>query len=102
MSERDDGGPATPKGVVVLFVGPDGYVWGRGVDFERQAAGGCSLQDSQSYRARNRLALDVMSRVLSPVFAKHLATYAFENVMERLRDQDGFKVHEIAIGHDND
>ena len=86
----------TPPGVIALFIGPDGYVWGKGSYFARSVPGGYSLEDGQEYFAKSEMVRDVKFNVMNHSFARRMADYAFESAMDRMVREEGFRIHIVS------
>lgn len=90
------------KGVIAILTDPDGRVVGHAADFSADGYGGFSLQQAQSYRARRRLALNVVRDGCAHYIAKAMDGYDCDGVVQRLVGSHGFKQTEVNIGHEEE
>lgn len=89
MSERKRIDPM-PKGVVAIFVSPDGRVVASGTDFDVDRPGGYKLQDAQRVRAERRLARAVVDAYCSSTVTEALSEYDREQMMRKLPGKIAF------------
>lgn len=90
---------APVKGVVCLLIGPNGAIWGQGVDFDivSGAPAGFGLAEVQERRARAAMRRNFADNAISAAVAKLLTPYDIDRICDRLKEE--FKVHTIKIGH---
>lgn len=89
-----------PKGVVAVFVGPDGRCVASVSDFDYSGYGGFSLQQSQEVRVQDAIARKVANALCSSDFTRHMETHDMKRVMRQMIDRDGYKLHIIPVGHE--
>jgi hypothetical protein len=89
-----------PKGVVAVFVGPDGHAVANAADFDYSGYGGFSLEEAQIIRVKDAIARKVAEAFASTEFTKHLDRYRLQEVLRQMQDRDGYKLHIIGIGHE--
>lgn len=85
-----------PKGVVALFIGPDGYVWATGTDFAEGAWSGFTLVEAQAKRATDQMRRDFVVNTCNRAVADAMGLYDIEQIMRRM---EGYRVHVVEIGH---
>lgn len=90
---------AQPKGVVALFIGPDGYVWATGTDFAEGAWSGFTLVEAQTKRATDQMRRDFAVNTCNRAVADAMGLYDIEQIMRRMA---GYRVHVVEIGHGMD
>jgi hypothetical protein len=98
MAEED----VKPKGVVAVFVGPTGQCIASVSDFERSGYGGYSLKDSQTVRVKDEIGRQVAEAFASSEFTKHLDRYNVQKVLSAMQSNDGYKLHIISVGHEEE
>lgn len=86
-------------GVVAVLIGPDGRVVVSVNDFHLSAPGGCSTWEGQKWRCRTRLANALIAESCNGDVAKAIENYDAEKIMNRMIDQQGYRLHYIDIGH---
>jgi hypothetical protein len=91
-----------PQGVVAVFVGPTGQCIASVSDFERSGYGGYSLQQSQTVRVKDAIGRKVAEAFASSEFTKHLDRYNVQRVLEAMQQNDGYKLHIISVGHEEE
>lgn len=89
----------TPKGVVVIVSGPDGYVWAHAADFDRTAPGGCTLLEGQEARARERVALKFIAATCNSNLGDVFEPYEARQLLDRVVRKRGFHLTVVPIGH---
>ena len=89
----------TPKGVVAVFVGPDGRQIASVSDFNQNGYGGFSLEEAQTSRVKDSIASAVADMLCSSAFTKHLDNYRKREVLSQMQTRDGYHLHIIPIGH---
>lgn len=87
----------TPKGVVAIYTDPDGHVIASATDFNKTGMGGCTLQETQSYRAKAALAGNVVRAYCSTALTDALSNYLCQQILEALQEKGG-KVTILPIG----
>lgn len=89
-----------PKGVVAVFVGPDGREIASVADFDLGGYGGHTLLQSQTVRVRSEIAIKVADALASSEFTKHIDNYAKRQVLAEMERRDGYRLHIIPVGHE--
>lgn len=89
-----------PKGVVAVFVGPDGREVASASDFNQSGYGGHTLQESQTVRIRDAIANRVADALASTDFTKHIDLYHKREVLRSMERTAGYRLHIIPIGYD--
>lgn len=90
----------TPKGVVAIFVGPDGRCIASVSDFRHDGYGGYTMQEAQTHRARDAIARAVADALASSEFTKHIDNYHKREVLSQMERQDGYRLHIVPVGHE--
>lgn len=89
-----------PKGVVAIWISPDGHVIATKADFERQSFGGFKLHVAQAMRAEKFVQWAAVKAYSSPAMADCLGGYLLEQIAAELR-RKGHRVVLRAIGYDD-
>ena len=82
-----------PTGMSAIFVS-DGRVIAHVTDFARDTYGGFTLEESQTHRVRDRLAVAVVKELSSPLLYENLSGYDCQRILEKIPG----KVHVLPIG----
>lgn len=90
------------KGVVAVFVGPDGREIASVSDFSTDGYGGFTMRQAQEHRIRYAVADAVAERFASTEFTKHLDNYQRRQVLDAMTRDGGYKLHIIPIGYDDE
>lgn len=85
-----------PPGVTAVYI-YDGRVLASASDFARDTPGGCTVREAQEYRAKNRLAGEVIKALASQALWENMDHYLAEQIMRRMSG----RVEIIAVGHSN-
>lgn len=88
-----------PKGVVAVFVGPDGREIASVCDFDQSGYGGYTMQEAQTHRIRDAVARAVAEQLCSSEFTKHIDGYQRQKVMQAMIDRGGYRLHIIPVGY---
>jgi hypothetical protein len=94
MSDRK-----APPGVIALFTDETGHVVATVTDFHRGGIGGCTLRETQEYRAKTALAHEMVNRYASRQLVRAMEDWRCREIMDRLCREFGCKVQIIPIGH---
>lgn len=86
------------KGVLAIFIDPEGNVIASAADFDGTVSAGFTLAEAQEYRAKRALTREVLHAYCSdrivPRISDHLAVQVVENLI-----RSGWKRQIVAIGH---
>lgn len=91
-----------PQGYMVLMLWPDGDVLAEVSDFDKATYGGFKRKEAQRVRCKDRLWRVVLDRLANPIVGKAAGTYHGPAIIDEMVRSHGFKIHEIAIGYDDD
>jgi hypothetical protein len=95
MAEKKE----TPaKGVVVVITWPTGEVAVNAADFDRSGYGGYTMQEAQSYRARNAAKRKLFQDLCHPDVPKAMTEYDVDRLWTAM-EKNGYKMTVIAVGH---
>lgn len=89
-----------PKGAVAILTRGDGVVMASASDFETTNYGGHTLTETQSMRARDLLANEMMRRLCHADIAEVTRGYDARQLMDALCRQKGYRVSVELIGHE--
>lgn len=92
----------TPCGVVAVFVGPDGREIVSVSDFSLDGYGGFSAKEAQEHRVKDAISARVIQAFCSDAVGKHIDRYRASEILREMQREDGFKLHLIPIGHDDE
>lgn len=84
----------TPAGVTAVYV-YDGRVIAHASDFARDRPGGFDVIEAQTYRAKQRLAFEVVKALASPALYENLDAYDCEKIMGKMKG----KVQVLEVGY---
>lgn len=91
----------TPNGVVGVLTGPDGYVWASVSDFDSSGYGGFSLQEAQTRRVKQALALKFLDSTCNDIVVSVLDPHRCEEIVWALCSKKGFKRTIIPVGYED-
>ena len=91
-----------PKGVVSLFIGPDGRVVAHAADFHPDRPGGYTEQEAQQHRAREALHRNVLRAMCNWDLADAMSAYTCDGIIRDLCESKSYRIEHVAIGHDDD
>lgn len=97
MSQNDTTAKPHP-GVVGIFTDKLGRVVATVSDFNRDAPGGCSLREGQTWRCQRLLALEVVRAYCSQMILEGIEAYDCERILSRLCEKGATTTY-IPIGH---
>ena len=93
----------TPPGVVVLIVDTsNGYVLGKGADFEPQCFGLFTLEGSPERRAKKDAAASFVEQLCGPLVSAGMRADDCEALVKRLVQKGKVWVQVVPIGHDEE
>ena len=90
-----------PRGVVAIFIAPNGFEGGVSYDFDQTAAGGMTLEMTQQHRAKIPLYRRIVANYASPVLAENIENYTAERIVKDMISKGG-RIEYISIGHEED
>jgi hypothetical protein len=90
----------TPTGVIAVLIGPDGREVANAADFGCGGPAGFSQQETQTMRAKQRLAHATMKALASPLLSNAIDTYQAERLVDEMCRAGGCRVLTIPTGHD--
>jgi hypothetical protein len=91
---------ATPKGILVILIDPEGKVWGKGADFDTFKGGDSNLKTAQERRANIALAKDFFHNTCSPVVGDILANdFQGSQIIRRILEK-GWRLDTTEIGYE--
>ena len=88
-----------PQGIVAVLISKDGRPIADAADFNRSTPGGFSMQDAQTWRARDALAIKTMKILSSPTLSDAIDTYDAKKIVDKMC-QNGCRVAIIPVGYD--
>lgn len=90
-----------PRGIVGIFTDKLGRVVATVAEFETGGYGGCSLRESQTYRAKHMLNLEVMRGYCSEMIHEALENHDCDKIVQRLV-KGGATVTFVPVGYDGE
>lgn len=91
-----------PQGVIQMLIGSDGRVVAHVADFNLDGYGGFTIEEAQRVRCRRALAFAVIEAFASPVLTRAISGYHADHIVDSLVKKQGYRKHEIVIGHAHD
>jgi hypothetical protein len=90
----------TPKGIVAVFVGPDGHCVASVSDFDTSGYGGYTMREAQEHRIRDAIATAVANALASNDFTKHIDVYHKREVLRAMERTAGYHLHLVPVGYE--
>lgn len=84
----------SPPGVTAIYI-YEGRVIASASDFDRNAPGGCTLREGQTWRAARRLSIEVVKALASPTLYEGLDGHDCEQIVRKMKGRQLI----VAIGH---
>jgi hypothetical protein len=93
-------GEPTIQGVVAVLTDEQGRVAATAADFEHQGYGGFSLQEAQTVRVEDRVAIAFIRAYASECILKVTSSYDAKRMVDNLCRDHGWRLTIMPIGHD--
>ena len=91
-----------PKGMIAMFLAPDGHVVAHAADFHTDHPGGYSVREAQQHRARQAMWHATVRAMCNLDLAECVSTHQCEQILQDMCRKKGYRMEEIAIGYKDD